>query len=191
MQAGCPVRVFLSDKFPDPDSLKRWSSEDAGDIAYISEPVDAAHVPPHLDGVRTMFEGFHHFKPDEARDILADAAAKRRGIAIFDAGLRKPGGYLLLALSPLITIFTYLLITPWIKPRRFSRFLWTYLIPVVPLATCWDGVISLLRTYEPDALKSLTDTIPSDHYTWETGRASTGTPVFDFVYIVGYPESSS
>lgn len=186
-EAGCPVQVTLTDRFPDPDCLDRWAAEGHPSLRYLSEPVDAAQVPVHFTGMRTMFEGFHHFPPTQARAILADAAEKKSSIGIFDAGLRKPAGYLLLALSPLITILTYLIITPWLKPRRFSRFLWTYLIPVVPLATCWDGVISLLRTYEPEDLDELTRPIPCEGYTWETGRASTGTPVFDFVYLIGYP----
>ena len=60
-----------------------------------------------------------------------------------------PFGSALLVLAPLSTLFGYLLLTPFITPRSWSRVLWTYLIPVVPLATCWDGVVSLLRVYSP------------------------------------------
>jgi hypothetical protein len=63
------------------------------------------------------------------------------------------------------------------------------LLPVVPLATCWDGVISLLRVYSVEELNALVEPIRKDDYVWETGRASTGTPVFAFTYIIGYPKS--
>ena len=96
-------------------------------------------------------------------------------------------GILLLLLSPLITIASYFFMTPFIKPRTFPRFFWTYLIPVVPLATSWDGIVSILRTYSPKELKELTDSCTSSGYTWEVGYASTGTPVFSFTYLVGYP----
>ncbi len=45
----------------------------------------ALDVPESLRGMRTMFEGFHHFKPDHARKILADAVEKRTAIGLFDA----------------------------------------------------------------------------------------------------------
>ena len=67
------------------------------------------------------------------------------------------------------------------------RFFWTYLIPIVPLATCWDGIVSLLRVYSPQELNELTTQIHCDEYIWEIGQASTGTPLFVFTYLIGYP----
>jgi hypothetical protein len=145
------------------------------------------NVPESLKGMRTLFEGFHHFKPDQAKLILQDAVNKKTAIGIFEASLKFPLGFFLLLLSPLITIASYFFMTPFIKPRTFGRFFWTYLIPVVPLATSWDGVVSLFRTYSPKELKELTAFCISDDYTWEVGYASTGTPVFSFTYLVGYP----
>src|SRR5450759_4223616 len=36
--------------------------------------------------------------------------------------------------------------TPWIRPFRWSRLLWTYLIPIIPLVFLFDGVVSCHRT---------------------------------------------
>ena len=90
-------------------------------------------------------------------------------------------------LAPLSTLFGYLLLTPFITPPSWSRVLWTYLIPVVPLATCWDGVVSLLRVYSPRELKLISGRLRAPDYVWEIGTASTGTPLFEYVYLVGYP----
>ena len=114
-------------------------------------------------------------------------------IAYGGAGILNVAGITKIFLSLLISPFVglllgYLFMTPFIKPRRFSRFFWTYLVPVVPLATCWDGVVSLLRVYPPGALKALTAAIPAPGYTWEIGLASTGTPIFEYTYLVGYPQ---
>jgi len=81
----------------------------------------------------------------------------------------------------------YALMTPFIKPRSWSRLLWTYLLPVVPLATCWDGVVSLLRVYSPRALEAMSGELSSADYAWEIGTASTGAAIFEYVYLVGYP----
>jgi hypothetical protein len=185
--AGSPVTVKLSDKYPHPEAVQKWTGASPQGIEYLAEPVDAMKVPAHIKGMRTLFEGFHHFKPEQARAILQDAVEQKTAIGIFEASLMPPLGLFLLLMAPITTFFSYLVLTPFIKPRTFSRFLWTYLLPVVPLATCWDGVISLLRVYSVQELKVLVDSAQSKGYIWEIGQASTGTPVFLFTYLVGYP----
>ena len=186
--AGLPVRIRLSDKYPNPEAIRKWGAAPRQGIEYLSEPVDAVHVPPHLKGMRTFFQGFHHFKPEQARSILENAVAQRTAIGVFEASLPPRLALLLLLISPATTIASYILLTPFIKPHAWWRFVWTYLVPIVPLATCWDGVISLLRVYSVQELRELTASIDSQDYVWEIGKASTGTPVFDFTYLVGYPE---
>ena len=38
-------------------------------------------------------------------------------------------------------------------------------------------------------LKELTESLQTKGYIWEIGLASTGTPIFDFTYLIGYPET--
>jgi hypothetical protein len=189
-QAGLPVYITLTDKYPNPESIQKWSAT-SQHIKYLEKPVDALNVPESLKGMRTLFEGFHHFRPDQAKSILQDAVGKRTAIGIFEASLKPPLGVILLLFSPLITIVSYFFMTPFIKPRTFARFFWTYLIPVVPLVTSWDGVVSLLRTYSHQELKELTASCSANDYAWEIGYASTGTPIFSFTYLVGYPIEKS
>ena len=186
-QAGLSVSIKLTDKYPNPEAVQKWSETSQQEIEYLSQPVDAMEVPGQLRGMRTLFEGFHHFKPEQARSILQDAFEKKVAMGIFEASLKPPFGLFLLFLAPLTTLVSYLLVTPFIKPRTVSRFFWTYLIPIVPLATCWDGFISLLRVYSIQDLKELIEPFQSNDYIWETGQASTGTPIFAFTYLLGYP----
>jgi hypothetical protein len=190
-QAGLVVSIKLTDKFPNLQAVQKWSETARQGIEYLVEPVDAINVPTHLKGMRTLFEGFHHFKPEQAKFILQDAIKKRVAIGIFEASLKPPLGLFLLLLAPITTLLSYLFITPFIKPHTLSRFFWTYLVPIVPLATCWDGVISLLRVYSPQDLKELTAPFQSKDYVWEIGQASTGTPIFEFTYLLGYPVAKS
>jgi hypothetical protein len=186
-QEGLNVKVTLTDKFPNPEALKRWVGLSHGEICYLPEPVDATNVPDHLVGMRTMFEGFHHFRPEQARLILQDAVDKRAVIGIFEASLKPPQGPIIFALSPLMTLLGYLFATPFIRPRIWSRFLWTYLLPIVPLATCWDGLVSFLRVYSPREMRAMVDSLKRNDYYWEIGEAPIGTPLFVFSYLVGYP----
>jgi hypothetical protein len=186
-QAGLFVSIKLTDKYPNPEAVQKWAEASRQGIEYLAEPVDAMKVPHHLKGMRTLFEGFHHFRPEQAKSILQDAVEKKVAIGIFEASLKPPLGLFLLLLAPLMTLVSYLLITPFITPRTLSRFFWTYLVPIVPLVTCWDGVISLLRVYSLQDLKELTDPLQCKDYIWEIGQASTGTPLFVFTYLLGYP----
>jgi hypothetical protein len=187
IEAGYPIRLTLTDGYPNPSSLREWAGNVHPGLEYIADPVDGRCVPPHLKGMRTLFEGFHHFKPEDARSILGDAYMARAAIGVFEVTLKPPFGYFLLLFAPLSTLAGYLLFTPFIRPRTWRRFLWTYLLPLVPLATCWDGIVSLLRVYSPEELQALTQPFQSGDYTWEIGVASTGTPVFEYTYLLGCP----
>jgi hypothetical protein len=186
-RAGMHVTIKLTDKYPNPDAIQKWSETSLPGIEYLAESVDATKVPSNLKGMRTLFEGFHHFQPGQAKGILADAVEKRVAIGIFEASLKPPLGIFFLLISPLLTVIAYILMTPFIRPLSWWRLLWTYLIPIVPLTTSWDGIVSFLRVYSFEELKGLTDSLQKKAYTWEIGRASTGTPIFEFTYLLGYP----
>jgi hypothetical protein len=188
-QAGLDLTVTLTDKYPNPKALDQWPPEMRNGITYRKEPVDAANVPVELKGMRTLFAGFHHFPPDQAGNILRDAYEKGVPIGIFDPpSLRTPAGMLLLLLllpvTPLLVFFSYWLVTPFIRPRTIQRFLWTYLLPIVPAVTVWDGVVSFLRPYTIRELKQLTDTLQSAEYVWESGTVMLGIPL---IYLLGFP----
>src|SRR5205823_9089249 len=62
--------VSLSDRYPNVPAFERIARAADGRIRYEKEPVDAAAVPEHLGGFRTLFSSFHHFPPETARRIL-------------------------------------------------------------------------------------------------------------------------
>ncbi|MGH7607197.1 MAG: class I SAM-dependent methyltransferase, partial [Gemmatimonadales bacterium] len=107
-------------------------------MPFHAAPVDARAVPAALDGFRTLFTSFHHFRPAEARAILADAVARRQGIAIFEAVRRAPLDIALVAFTGLAMLAA----APFIRPFRWSRLAWTYLPPVLPLVGTFDGIVS-------------------------------------------------
>lgn len=144
--------------------------------------VDARAVPAELDGFRTLFTAFHHFRPAEARAILADAVARRQGIAVFEIARRAP-------LEMAVIAFTWLgalLALPFMRPWRWSRFFWTYLPPALPIAGTWDGIVSCLRTYTPAELRALIAGL--DSYDWDIGDfRGTWSPLRG-TYLIGVPK---
>jgi hypothetical protein len=179
------LQVWLTDKYPNLDAFRSVSASSDHHITFYPEPVDAMNVPGTLKGLRTMFTSFHHFPPEDARAILQNAVDAGESIGIFEATKRAP--------STIGLIFTGILLlflhTPRIRPFRWSRLLWTYLIPVIPLVLLFDGVVSCLRTYRPQELREIVEKLTSCEYQWEIGELATGkVPV---TYLIGYPRSGT
>jgi hypothetical protein len=181
-QVGTPVRVRLTDLQPNMAAFARIALATNGSVTGEVRPVSADAVPADLTGFRTMFSAFHHFAPADARRVLADAAARGTTIAIFEATRRDMRAVLLMCLTPLFVLLS----TPFIRPFRWSRLLLTYVVPVVPLAVMFDGIVSCLRTYTPAELRALAQESAPDGYTWEAGEVGGG-PI-PVTYLLLKPE---
>ncbi len=69
-----------------------------------------------------------------------------------------------------INIIAVLLLTPMVRPMSWQQLVFTYLIPVLPLAIAWDGAVSNARTYTLEDLDMLLQRIPSENYGWTKGK---------------------
>lgn len=149
--------------------------------ALHPEPVDARAVPASLDGLRTLFTSFHHFRPHEARAILENAVTRRQGIAIFEVARRAPLDLLVVTLTWLGVV----LALPFIRPFRWSRLFWTYLPPVLPLVGTFDAIVSCLRWYSPAELRELVAGL--DSYDWDIGERRAPLSPLRMTYLIGVP----
>lgn len=184
---GLDVHVTLTDRYPNLEAFRRLATGSAGGIAYVAEPVDARSVPRALEGLRTLFNAFHHFRPEDAREILSDAVRAGRPIAIFELSDRSLRTLLpMLFLTPLMV----LLATPWVRPFLCRRLLWTYVVPLVPLTCWWDGIVSQLRAYTPTELLSLGQAASGDGYRWDAGAVPIGSAPGRLTYLIGLPGES-
>jgi hypothetical protein len=176
------LQVWLTDKYPNLEAFQSVSASSDHHISFYPESVDAMKVPVTLKGLRTMFTSFHHFSPDDARAILQNAVDAGESIGIFEATKRAPSTIGLI----FVGILLLFLHTPRIRPFRWSRLLWTYLIPIIPLVLLFDGVVSCLRTYRPQELREIVAKLTSRQYQWDIGELATGKmPV---TYLIGYPK---
>jgi hypothetical protein len=178
-----PLRVMLTDLYPNLPRLARAQAEGSGRVEYREQPVDATRVPAALPGFRLICNAFHHLPPDAARKCLADAVGNGRGIALVEMVDRS-------AMSVFGVTFgtsAVLAVTPFIRPIRASRLLLTYVVPVVPLCTWWDGVVSCLRAYSPKELQRLVASLPANDYVWEIGRLPVPGAPTSLIYLIGYP----
>ncbi len=188
---GLKVHVRLSDKYPNFGAFscarERSQREGAGvEIGSVAESVDATNVPAHLSGFLTIFSAFHHFGPELAEEVLRRAAEEGRGIGIFEVACRGPRTMLTLCVTP----FLLLLLTPFIRPFRWSRLFWTFVLPVVPFVIWYDGMVSCLRTYSQTELWEMVEPLTAVQssawqYVWQVGETHTG--LLPVTYLVGYP----
>ncbi|KFA89061.1 hypothetical protein [Archangium violaceum] len=179
---GLKPRVVLSDLYPTANAAERARAHGVG---YLERPVDATRVPPELRGMRTLFNALHHFRPEQARQVLADAQQHNVPFAAFEIMRRTPAGILGMLPVPLMVW----LFTPLIRPLTPLRLLLTYVLPVAPLASLWDGLVSAFRAHRPEELRAMTASMAREGYTWEVGELKRpGKPIV--TYVLGLPANS-
>lgn len=184
---GEPVTARLTDLFPNVDAFKAIEAETEGAATGERKSVSAFDVPRDLGKFETIFTALHHFRPEDAKRVLADAAAKGRTIAVIEPFNRKAvlpttiGGFLL-------GVFR----TPFMGRMSVARFLWTYPIPIAPLILAWDGCVSCLRAYTPGELESMGQEV-APHYTWEAGEREVVLPMakLTLTFLIGEPPQST
>ncbi len=104
----------------------------------------------------------------------------------------------------MITLFLVLLIpladlalAPFARPLRWTRLLWTYLLPVIPLVLLVDGILSCLRVYSPaELLELMRDVCPraeegaesGEGFEWNIGVENSGPFRVPITYLTGYPK---
>lgn len=179
-----PVHVELTDLYPNVTAFESLRERSKGRCGYRGASIDATNVPPELDGVRTMFNCFHHFPPELGRAILADAVRKRRAIAIFEATDRR---LLPILAMPMQALAVYLL-TPFVRPFKWPRVLFTYVVPMIPALVWFDGTVSMFRIYSPAELRELVEVTPGhETFDWDIGTTKSAGVPFAFTHLVGTP----
>jgi hypothetical protein len=180
-----PFHILLTDKYPNLRAFQNVRAASENHIAFYPDSVDAMKVPGELQGFRTMFTSFHHFPPEEARAILQNAVDAGQSIGIFEITRRAPSTIALMFPWALI-LFVF---TPLIRPFRWSRLLWTYLVPLIPLVLLFDGVVSCLRTYRPQEMYEIIKKLSGIEYRWEVGEYSKASRQAPITYLIGYPQA--
>lgn len=181
------VTVCLTDKFPNTDAFRLAREASEGKIHSRENGVEATAVPSELSGFRTLFSSFHHFPPEQAEAILRDAVSKRQGIAVFEMTQRSFLALALFGLSPALMFAT----APFVRPFRWSRLLFTYMVPVLPMVGLFDGVVSCLRTYSPEEMEKFVGKFQKEGYVWQIGEDHSGPSPVPITYLIGFPDARS
>ena len=180
------ITATLTDLYPNAEAFERCKNESNGLIDYRLESISSMNCPESLEGIRTLFTALHHFKPKDAKAILADAANKSIPIGAFEVQERS---FPKLIIIPFIIFFSAFILTPFVGRMTIGRFIFTYLIPLMPFFYTWDGVISCLRTYSLEELNELTQDLQKDGYRWESGQIPAVGHIgpYNITYLIGAP----
>lgn len=181
---GVAVEVQLSDFYPNLGAFQRIVASQESGLTFVPTPIDATQVPSELPGFRTMFSCLHHFQPAQAEAILRDAWLRGRGIGVFEVTDRSLAGLAQTFLGPLAV----LALTPFIRPLHWRRLALTYAVPIVPALFMFDGIVSNLRTYTLDELRSMTRPLQRDNYRWEVGQVRHALLPTKVTYLLGLPQ---
>ncbi len=179
------IKFVVSDLYPDVEKFQRLKEQYPDDIDYYPHPVDALSPPPDAPRVRTMLSSLHHFRPEQVKGILRDAAENADGIAILEStGRTWPNMLLTLPLPLPAAIITAFLL----RPFRFWHLVWGLLIPAVPLIALFDGIVSNLRTYTVEELRGFTREIDVPGFVWEVGAVDVPGVPLKATYLLGCRE---
>lgn len=159
------VKLTLSDLYPNEDSIERINALGDSSLTYKPNPTDV-RAGVDKEGLRTMICSMHHMPPATARAILADAQKDSQPILIYEISDNSPPIFLWWIAIPIGFIIS-LFVTLAVRPMTWQQIVFTYLIPILPLAIAWDGSVSNARTYTLDDMDILLDGLSSSNYRWE------------------------
>jgi len=179
--------VLMTDKFPNVTAFETAQARSEFPMNFYAQSVDAREVPRELDGFRTMFSAFHHFRPADARAVIQNTVDARQGIGIFEITRRTAPAIA----SMILWALSALLFTPFVRPFRWSRLCFTYLLPLLPFVLLFDGIVSCLRTYRPSELSDLVHALGTTDYEWQTGELRESILKAPITYLIGFPCTSA
>lgn len=182
-QSDVEIKIILTDKYPNISAYEFLKAKTGGAISFLDTSVDAADVPITLKGFRTIFSGFHHFDYRLAKAVLKNAVEAKSGIGIFDGGNKSFLAILAILVVHPVALFIF---TPFFKPFRLSRLLFTYIIPIIPFCTIWDGIVSIIRLYKPKELLQIANEVEPNTYHWNSGNMKSRFGL-NVTYLIGYP----
>ncbi len=154
---------------------------------YIDKEINVKHLSFenfNIDqkGVYVLVNSFHQLRREQAYNLLKQVSESGNSCVILEGNndsLWQVFG--MTVIVPLTVIFT----AAFVKPFRIERLLFTYVIPVLPFVTFWDGFMALFKLYAPSDLDQLTEEIKSENYYWRSGKMDNNRGG-KIIYLIGY-----
>lgn len=185
-EEGVDATAVMTDLYPSETVLGGVADASEGRVTAHPEPVDATAVPASLPGCRTLFNTFHHFRPDAAKAILQNAVDASEPVAVFEVVGRTPPAIVGMLFAPLVVLFA----VPFLRPFDWRWLVFTYLVPIIPFFVMYDGLVSCLRVYSVKELDALVASLDAQGYAFETGQVQIGKQPAFVTYLLGHAKAA-
>lgn len=133
-------------------------------------------------GLYTFINNFHQLNVKEAKQLLTQIAISKNPVVVLEGN--NDSLWQIIGMTFFVPL-TVLLMSPFVKPFRGSRLIFTYIIPILPLVIMIDGCLALLKLYNPNDLKELTSDIIVGNYKWQYGKKDNGRGG-KIIYLTGF-----
>lgn len=184
------THMLLTDLYPNLKTVESIEHLNNPRLSYHPYSVDATHLENSPKGLKTMVNSFHHMPPQSARKILESAFRSKEPILIYEMAENKMPlllWWLLLPFSLCILVVMTFLMTPFVRPLTLEQIVFTYLIPIIPLAYAWDGQASYPRMYAYKDYDGLLDGLKDESYSWTVAQAKNTKGKTRGHYVMGVP----
>lgn len=164
------VQLTLTDLYPNESVIQDINKLNDSNFKYLSKPVDATKLTDAPDGLKTIFNAFHHLPKDKAHSVLKSSVKNNSPILIYEMtnnNIPLVIWWLSLPISLIILVVMVLFMTPFVKQLTFKQVFFTYVIPIIPIAYAWDGQASFPRTYAISDFDELLEGIDQSYYNFE------------------------
>ena len=189
-ETDAQLNLILTDLHPNSKLVEKINTDDNEFVNYHKNPINATSLSEAPKGLKTMIASFHHMNPAIAKNILKSALKTNEPILIYEIAKNNVpfiAWLLLLPISLSILFIMSWIMTPFSKNLTFTQLLFTYLIPIIPLAYAWDGQASIMRTYTFEDIEFLLSDLKTSNYSWEVNDAFKENGKKLGYYIKGYP----
>jgi hypothetical protein len=90
-----------------------------------------------------------------------------------------------------LSFVAMLTLLPLMRNRRWEWWLFTYAIPILPVAFGWDAAVSCLRSYPESEFNQLKAGLEDSSYSWTSGRLRVPRSTIHVKYFIGNPSATS
>ncbi len=178
------LSLTLTDLYPNEQAAEVINASTDG-IHYFTTPVDATNPQLTQEGLRTMICSFHHMPPAEALKILQSTQQANQPFFLFElSDNSQPPTWLWWIALPFNFLFG-LFVSMKTRPFTWWQFVFSFLLPILPLFFAWDGAVSNTRTYTKKDLEELLAQLPTSTYNWQIGTVKGGPG--QHLYLKGLP----
>lgn len=145
------LQFFLSDLYP---PLKVGAEE----VSYCTDSLNALEVEAKSGTCYTMFNALHHFNSAQRAQLIQNLGSS--GFMFAEILQPRISDGLKIAF---VTTLGQLLLAPFVKPFRWRRMLFTYVVPINLITVFWDGMVSVIRAISHRQLeRELKQNCPDD-----------------------------